>query len=237
VRYEEVVKDTTILIVEDDDRTRRLVRTYLEREGYTVIVTDNGDAAVELARSHLPLLVILDLMLPGMSGLEVCRHLRRASNPLIIMLTARTTEEDRIIGLESGADDYISKPFSPRELVARVRAVLRRSVGSDGHPNRTLAFGGLVLDTARKTVTREGEIVVVTPIEFRLLTLFVQNPGVVFSRAQLIDRVFGYDYEGLERTVDAHVKNLRRKIEPDSRVPRYIQTRFGEGYYCRPEDS
>jgi DNA-binding response OmpR family regulator len=237
VRYEEVVKDTRILIVEDDDRTRRLVRTYLEREGYTVVVTDNGDDAVELARSHLPLLVILDLMLPGMSGLEVCRHLRGASNPLIIMLTARTTEEDRIIGLESGADDYISKPFSPRELVARVRAVLRRSVGSDGHVNRTLAIGGLVLDTARKTVTREGEIVVVTPIEFRLLTLFVQNPGVVFSRAQLIDRVFGYDYEGLERTVDAHIKNLRRKIEPDSRAPRYIQTRFGEGYYCRPEDS
>jgi DNA-binding response OmpR family regulator len=226
------VNNTRILLVEDDERTRRLVQVYLEREGYVVEATDSGCEAIDIARKSLPALVLLDVMLPGMSGLDVCRTLRQESNPLIIMLTARTTEEDKVIGLDTGADDYIAKPFSPRELVARIRAVLRRSVRNPGGADNTVSMGDLSLDLSGKRVTLEGKHVEVTPVEFRILLLLLQNPGVVFSREQLIDRVFGYEYEGLERTVDAHIKNLRRKVERDRTSPRYIRTRFGLGYYC-----
>lgn len=231
------MNEATILLVEDDERTRRLVQAYLEREGYTVLATDNGYEAVDIARKNLPVLVLLDLMLPGMSGLDVCRTLRQESNPLIIMLTARTTEEDRVIGLDSGADDYIAKPFSPRELVARVRAVLRRSPGGSDNTLRVVTAGDLSLDLSRKQVTLGGKPVAVTPVEFRILLLLIRNRGVVFSREQLIDRVFGYEYEGLERTVDAHIKNLRRKIEQDRTSPRYIRTRFGLGYFYDTGDT
>jgi len=230
------VNPSTILLVEDDERTRRLVEVYLQREGYFVITADNGYDALDAARRSLPSLVLLDLMLPGMSGLEVCRILREESNPLVIMLTARTTEEDKVIGLDSGADDYITKPFSPRELVARVRAVIRRSVGGPGSRDVAVTAGGLSLDPVRKRVTLEGRQIDVTPVEFRILLLLAQNRGVVFSREQLIDRVFGYEYDGLDRTVDAHIKNLRRKIERDRGEPQYIRTRFGEGYFFEPGD-
>jgi DNA-binding response OmpR family regulator len=227
----------TILLVEDDERTRKLVQVYLEREGYTVLVTGNGTDAVDIARRSLPALVLLDLMLPGMSGLEVCRTLRTESNPLVIMLTARTTEEDKVIGLDNGADDYIAKPFSPRELLARIRAVLRRSIAPSADAEDTVGVGDLLLDLHGKRVNLAGVEIRVTPVEFRILLLLLQNRGVVFSREQLIERVFGYEYEGLERTVDAHIKNLRRKIETDRGSLHYIRTRFGLGYYCPAGDT
>lgn len=217
-----------ILIVEDDRKTARLVELYLQKDGYRVTTADNGSEGLELARRLKPDLAILDLMLPEMDGLEVCRHLREESDVPVIMLTARTTEDDKLRGLDVGADDYVTKPFSPRELVARVRAVLRRV--ADPREEEDVTAGNLTVSFARHEVTTAGQVIELTPTEFDLLGLFVRNPHRAFSRLQLVEQVFGLDYEGLERTIDVHIMNLRRKIELDPSHPRFVKTVFGVGY-------
>ena len=237
------IQDTSspsVLVVDDDEKTLRLVSLYLQNDGYRVLAATRGDEALQKARTLLPELVILDLMIPGLDGLEVCRTLRNESNPLVIMLTARTTEADKIVGLDAGADDYVAKPFSPRELTARVRAVLRRSVpaagsGAAGTTAKLLCVGELCLDRAGRRALVGDQPVFLTPIEFRLLNILLGAPGRVYSREELIERALGYDYEGIDRTIDAHIKNLRRKIEPDRAHPRFIRTVFGVGYLCAPE--
>jgi DNA-binding response OmpR family regulator len=219
-----------ILIAEDDRKTAELVTLYLEKDGYRVLRAENGQQALEIARHRQPALVILDLMLPVIDGLDVCRVLRAESKIPIIMLTARTTEEDKLVGLALGADDYVSKPFSPRELVARVRAVLRRSGENQEEPLKTVQVGALFIDFVGHEVFREGEPLRLTPTEFQLLEIFVREAGRALPRLDLLERLFGMEYEGLERTIDVHVMNLRKKIEPDPTHPTYIQTVFGVGY-------
>jgi DNA-binding response OmpR family regulator len=218
-----------VLVVDDDRKTVDLVRMYLEHGGYTVRVAYDGRQALQLAHEHRPDLVVLDLMLPHLDGLDVCHALREEVGPLpVIMLTARTTEADKLAGLETGADDYVTKPFSPRELVARVKAVLRRST-ADATQSRSV-FGDLVIDHRMKEA-RVGNINAhLTPREFKLLETLAREPDRPFSRQGLVDRAFGLDYEGLERTVDAHVANLRRKIEPNPGRPIYVLTVAGVGY-------
>ena len=219
-----------ILVVDDDRKIVDLVRLYLERDGYRVLVAYDGLEALQLARQKRPDLIVLDLLLPEVDGLDVCRILQAESQVPIIMLTARTIEEDKLVGLELGADDYVTKPFSPRELVARVRAVLRR-VGQDAPQGPAeMRFADLVIDRHRHQVRVRGEAVSLTPTEFKLLEVLAGEPGRAFSRLELLDRVFGYDFEGFERTVDVHVKNLRKKIEQDPRQPTYIETIYGVGY-------
>lgn len=225
-----------ILIVEDDENTLRLITLYLEKDGYAVFRATRGDEALQLARELLPDLIVLDLMIPGIDGLEVCRILREEFNPFIIMLTARTTEQDKLIGLDAGADDYVAKPFSPRELAARVRAVLRRSEFSrTGRPSKDLCVGELCVNTSERSVRRGTEQITLTPIEFRLVAILVSSPGRPFTREELIDRALGYEYDGVDRTIDAHIKNIRRKIETNRTQPRYIKTVFGVGYVCPAE--
>ncbi len=219
----------TILIVDDQARIVKLVRDYLERAGFDVLEARDGETALTVARAEQPDLVVLDLMLPGVDGLDVCRRLRRESGVPIIMLTARVEEADRIVGLELGADDYVTKPFSPRELVARVRATLRRASGEVG-PSTILRAGDVELDTAALTATVAGQPVDLTPTEFYLLAALVRQPGRIFSREQLLEAVHGVAFDGYDRSVDSHVKNIRRKIEPDPRNPRYIYTVYGVGY-------
>ncbi len=219
----------TVLVVEDEPQIADVLRQYLEKDGYRVTVTHDGERAADEYSRLRPDLVLLDLMLPGLDGWEVTRRIRRQAAIPIIMLTARDAEADKLIGLELGADDYITKPFSPREVVARVRAVLRRARGGEG-PSEILRAHDLEIDPARFSVTRAGEMVPLTPTEFKLLHVLVRHPGRVFTRLQLIDQVQGYAFEGYERTVDAHVKNLRRKLEPDPRRPRYVLTVHGVGY-------
>jgi DNA-binding response OmpR family regulator len=225
-----------ILVVDDDRKTADLIRLYLEREGFAVLIAHDGQAALDLARRHAPALVVLDLMLPHVDGLDVCYVLRAESSVPVIMLTARTAEEDKLAGLEVGADDYVTKPFSPRELVARVKAVLRRA-GGDREAERPppIVAGDLVVDLAAHEVRLRGQTVRLTPREFQLLALLAANPGYAFSRAQLLERAFGMDYEGLERTVDVHLMNLRRKIEPDPRRPIHLVTVPAVGYKFVPE--
>ena len=219
----------TVLIVEDDTEVAQVVRDYLERSGFRVESAGDGASAVSLFRHRPADLVLLDLNLPGMDGLEVARQLRRSSRVPIIMVTARVEESDRLIGLELGADDYVVKPFSPREIVARVRAVLRRAAGElDTSP--ILRAGEVELDRARHTVLVGGRLVDLTPTEFSLLETLLRSPGVAFSRAQLLDAVQGSSFAGYERTIDAHIKNLRAKIEVDPGAPRIVQTVFGVGY-------
>jgi two-component system alkaline phosphatase synthesis response regulator PhoP len=219
-----------ILVVDDERKIVELVRLYLEKDGYRVLVATDGLDGLELARQKRPDLILLDLMLPGMDGLDVCRILQAESDVPIIMLTARTTDEDKLIGLELGADDYVTKPFNPREVVARVRAVLRR-VGKEAARGPTeMRFAGLVIDRRRREVRVRGEVANLTPTEFRLLEVLAGEPGRAFARLELLDRVFGFDFEGFERTVDVHVKNLRKKIEPDPRQPAYVKTVYGVGY-------
>jgi DNA-binding response OmpR family regulator len=186
--------------------------------------------ALTVYRHEKPVLVVLDLGLPGMDGLDVARTLRREGNVPIIMLTARVDETDKLIGLELGADDYVTKPFSPRELVARVRAVLRRTGSEQEQPLAPIVAGGVVIDLERRRVTVDGHLADLTPTEFDLLVVLARHPGRVFTRLELLDRVQGYAFEGYERTVDAHVKNLRQKIEPDPKQPRYVLTVYGVGY-------
>jgi two-component system, OmpR family, alkaline phosphatase synthesis response regulator PhoP len=196
-----------------------------------VVVSASGEQALTLARREQPALIVLDLRLPDMNGIDVARTLRRASDVPIIMVTARVEEADRLRGLEVGADDYLTKPFSPRELVARVRAVLRRSVGSRT-PADLIRVGDLVIDVPRMTVSRSGTTVDLTTTEFQLLSAMAQRPGRVFTRSQLLEAVQGDGGESFDRAIDAHVKNIRRKLEPDPRAPRYVLTVYGVGYKC-----
>ncbi len=225
-----------ILVVEDDGKTLASVRLYLEHAGYLVDVASDGRAALARARACPPDLVVLDRMLPLLDGLAVFRALRAESPVPVILLTARTTEEDRLLGLDLGADDYVSKPFSPRELVARVRAVLRRTLPPE--EESSLTAEALVVHPLRHEVTRGGVPLRLTPREFALLVALLRTPGRVFTREELRDRAFGRDSDALARTVDAHVMNLRRKLESDPAAPRYIETVFGVGYrfMARRED-
>ncbi|MCU0512028.1 MAG: response regulator transcription factor [Anaerolineae bacterium] len=219
-----------ILIVEDDAKTANLLRLYLQQAGYEALVTQDGRAALTLAREQLPDLVVLDLMLPRMDGLDICRTLRLETGVPIIILTARSTEEDILNGLDTGADDYITKPFSPREVVARVRTVLRRANKGVDARRKELVFGDLVINLVRHEVTVKQVLIRLTPKEFKLLETMAQEPGRAFTRLELVERAFGYDYEGLERTVDAHIMNLRKKIEVDHTSPLYVETVYGVGY-------
>jgi DNA-binding response OmpR family regulator len=221
-----------IVVIDDELSIREVVRAYLEKDGYTVFVAGNGAEGLRLAEKIKPALIVLDLMLPDVSGEDICRDIRSRSDVAILMLTAKASEDERVSGLAIGADDYLTKPFSPRELVARVRAVLRRTQTIETPLVETLSFdgGALEIDTVRQEVRRNGEIVVLTPNEYRLLVTLARYPGRVYSRFELIGLVQGYEYEGYERTIDAHVKNLRKKIEPDSKHPRYLETVFGMGY-------
>ena len=219
-----------ILVVEDEMKIARLVRDYLEHAGFEAVVASTGEAALAAARGSRPDLVVLDLGLPGIDGLDVARELRRSTNVPIVMLTARGEESDRIVGLELGADDYVVKPFSPRELVARVRAVLRRTDPARAGGTEVLRAADVEVDLPRMRVTVAGRTVGLTPTEFQLLSTLVARPGQVFTRAQLLDAVHGVAFESFERAIDAHVKNIRRKLEPDPRAPRYLLTVHGVGY-------
>jgi two-component system alkaline phosphatase synthesis response regulator PhoP len=218
-----------ILVVEDEPKMVKLARDYLERSNYRVITAADGRTALAVFRDERPNLVVLDLNLPGMDGLDLCRALRRESDVPIIMLTARAEEMDRLIGLELGADDYITKPFSPRELVARVRAVLRRVQGDVYQPG-LLRTGSLEIDLQGHRVNRDGQTVALSRTEFNLLAVLAQHPGQTFTRAQLLNRLHGVAYDGYDRSIDAHIKNLRRKLEPDAADPQYILTVYGVGY-------
>ncbi|MBN1367020.1 MAG: response regulator transcription factor [Dehalococcoidales bacterium] len=226
-----------VLVVDDDVNTVELVRLYLSRDGHRVITAYEGDEALRLAREAHPDLIVLDLMLPGIDGLTICRTLRAESDVPIIMLTAKTTEEDRLTGLSLGADDYVTKPFSPKELAARVRAVLRRLPEEyiERGPSE-IQHGKLTVNILNHEATLEGENLQLTPIEFKLLGVLIREPGRVFSRAQLIGKAMGYDFEGFDRTIDVHILNLRRKMEPDPNHPVYIQTVYGTGYKFGGED-
>ncbi len=220
----------TILVVDDEPKIVKLVRDYLEHAGFAVHSAADGRSALSLARSEKPDLVVLDLGLPQLDGLDVTRELRKISNVPIIMLTARSEEADKLVGLELGADDYITKPFSPRELVARVRVVLRRVEGSTAAPE-IIRQADLTLDVPRMRVTAEGHpIEELTPTEFALLAVMARQPGRVFTRAQLLDAVHGVAFESYERAIDAHIKNIRHKIELNPAEPHYVLTVYGVGY-------
>jgi DNA-binding response OmpR family regulator len=220
----------TVLLVEDERKLRELVRSYLERAGLAVLSTSSGAEAITLAASAAPDLVVLDLGLPDVPGETVARELRAAGSVPILMLTAKAGEEDRIAGLELGADDYVTKPFSPRELVLRVQAILRR--GTPVAPPGPVSYGGetLLIDTSRRQVVVRGTAADLTPTEWGILGALATVPGRVYSRFELINRVRGYEFEGYERTIDSHVKNLRRKIEQDPARPQIVQTVLGGGY-------
>jgi len=220
------------LVVEDEPEIAQLVRRYLEREGFRVEVAADGAEALEQFARVRPDVVVLDLMLPGTDGWEVCRRIRERSRCAVVMLTARDAVEDRVQGLELGADDYVTKPFSPRELVARVRAVVRRQRWGG---REVLRVGDLVVDFRRRRVRRAGRTVPLTATEWRVLEALASQPGHVLTRWQIIDRVYGESFEGFERTVDVHVKNLRQKLEPNPQQPRYVLTVHGVGYkFARP---
>jgi two-component system alkaline phosphatase synthesis response regulator PhoP len=227
---------TSVLVVDDEPNIVRLARDYLTRAGFDVSSASDGPSALRLARSERPDLIVLDLGLPGVDGLDVARTLRRDSSVPIIMLTARADEADRLVGLELGADDYVTKPFSPRELVARVRAVLRRAQSGGAQPE-VIRTGDLELDLPRVRVTVAGRRVDLTATEFELLATMARQPGRVFTRSQLLDAVQGVAFESYERAIDTHVKNIRRKLEPAPHAPRYLETVFGVGYrVVEPEE-
>ncbi len=219
---------TTILVVEDEIKIARLVKEYLTEAGFDVLTASSGPAAVSTARSDRPDLIILDIGLPGIDGYDVTRAIRSASSTPIIMLTARSEETDRIVGLELGADDYVVKPFSPREVVARVKAVLRRTTGE--LTRETITVGELHIDVPRREVEVEGRSIDLTTSEFELLRILASQPGRVFTRGQLLDALRGVSFDSYERAIDSHVKNLRKKIEPDPRHPVFILTVYGTGY-------
>lgn len=219
-----------ILVVDDDPMTVDLIKAYLEKEHWHVLTADNGRDALDIAREKQPDLIVLDLMLPRVDGLDVCRILRSNHDIPIVMLTARSTEDDILLGLELGADDYITKPFSPRQLVARVRTVLRRNRSLQRDTPDLLKFGDLTISLARHEVRISDQEITLTPREFKLLVLMAREPGRVFSRQQLLEGAFGSDTESLERTVDYHIMNLRRKLEHDREIAECIQTVFGVGY-------
>ena len=221
---------STVLIVEDDRDTVQLVSLYLKRDGHRVLCAHDGVEGLRLARKARPDLVVLDLMLPKLDGIEACRRLREESSVPIVMVTARVEEEDRLRGLELGADDYVTKPFSPRELAARIRAVLRRTTMDELERGPAeVAWKGVTVDLHRRTVLVDDQKASLTPTEFRILVMLIKEPERTFSREQIIDRVFGFDFQGFDRTVDAHVANIRRKIRPLD-GPDHIQTVYGVGY-------
>ena len=218
-----------VLVVDDDRKIVDLVKLYLERDGYKVLCAYDGGEALERARDDRPDLIVLDLLLPELNGLDVCRILRAESDVPIIMLTAKTMEQDKLLGLDMGADDYVSKPFSPRELVARVRAVLRRAQLEPKGPAEITA-GDLTIRFPSHEVILAGDVVQLTPSEFKLLVALARAPGRVFSRLELMDEAFGYDFEGFERTIDVHIMNLRKKLERESNRSCNIKTVYGVGY-------
>jgi two-component system alkaline phosphatase synthesis response regulator PhoP len=222
-----------VLVVDDDAKTVELVKLYLNRDGYRVTTAFDGLEALRLARESRPDLIVLDLMLPGMSGLEICHTLRAESDVPIIMLTAMTTDQDKLTGLDIGADDYMTKPFSPRELAARVRAILRRLPGERGPEE--IRHGRLTVNFIKRVAYLDETLLNLTEVEFKLLGVFIKEPGRVFSRAQLIEQAIGYDFEGFDRTIDVHILNLRRKLEPDSAHPIFIKTVYGAGYKLSEE--
>jgi len=217
-----------VLVVDDDVKTVELVKLYLNRDGYRVLTAYDGVEALRLARESHPDLIVLDLMLPGIDGLEVCRTLRDESDVPIIMLTAKTTDQDKLAGLNLGADDYVTKPFSPRELAARVRAVLRRLPGERGPTE--IKLGELTVNFGKYEASLAGRPLNLTPAEFKLLGVLVKEPGRVFSRGQLIEKALGYDFEGFDRTIDVHILNLRRKLESGIKHSINIKTVYGAGY-------
>ena len=224
---------TTVLVVDDEPIVRDVVVRYLEREGFTTLASPDGEDAKQVVERERPDLVVLDLMLPGLDGLALCRWIRSRSDLPVIMLTARGEEADRIVGLELGADDYVTKPFSPRELTARVRTVLRRAAHEPAGDER-LSFDGLVIEPATREVTSAGRSLVLTAKEFDLLRFFASHPRRVFSRGQLMDSVWGYEAARDTGTVTVHIRRLREKIEPDPSHPRYLETVWGVGYRFRP---
>ncbi|NJN43289.1 MAG: response regulator transcription factor [Anaerolineae bacterium] len=218
-----------ILIIEDESKIAKLARDYTGKSGYRTLTVSDGQLGLAAFRHERPDLIVLDLNLPQMDGLDVCRAIRRDSSVPIIMLTARAEETDRLIGLELGADDYITKPFSPRELVLRVKAVLRRVQGDD-YNSGLIRIADLAIDTDGHRVTRAGEEIALSRLEFNLLTILARHPGQTFTRAQLLDRLHGAASAGYDRSIDAHIKNLRRKLEPNASEPRYVLTVYGIGY-------
>jgi DNA-binding response OmpR family regulator len=226
----------SILVVDDEPKIVQLARDYLEHAGFGVVTARDGREAIQAVRQHRPDLVVLDLGLPEVDGLDVTRTLRRDSNLPIVMLTARDDEVDKLLGLELGADDYLTKPFSPRELVARVKAVLRRTEISPDKSD-VIHAGDVVLDVPRMRTVVSGRTIDLTATEFQLLATLARRPGRIFTRGQLLDEVRGVTFESYERAIDTHIKNLRRKIEPDPRQPRYLLTVYGVGYRFAEEDS
>jgi DNA-binding response OmpR family regulator len=219
----------TILVVDDKANIRRLLQEYLGEQGYRVVLAENGREALYVARAEKPELILLDIMMPAMDGYDFMRAFRQEKSTPVILLTAKLDETDKVIGLELGADDYVTKPFGMRELVARVRAVLRRANGSAQEKN-TLEVGDLVVEVDHRTVAVGGRSVSLTPSEFALLTTLMRTPGRVFTRSELLDALPGEVFEGAERSVDVHIRNLRKKIEVDAASPRYVETVFGVGY-------
>jgi len=219
----------SVIIVDDDIKLTGLLKTYFEKDGFITFLAHDGEQALELAYSKQPDIIVLDLMLPDLDGWEVCRRIRKTSDVPIIMLTARDEEMDRLTGLEIGADDYVTKPFSPREVVARAKVILRR-VGKSLSKTEFIKFGTITVDTKSHQIADTGKIIDVTPTEFRILELLACNQNRVFSRLQIVEQVQDYAFEGYERTIDAHIKNIRRKIEENPKEPRYIQTVYGVGY-------
>lgn len=227
-----------IFVIDDEVSLLEVIKDYLKKEGLEVFTSVNGEEALRLFSVLQPDLVILDLMLPDLSGEEICTKIRQESDTPILMLTAKSGEEDRITGLELGADDYLTKPFSPRELVMRVKAILRRTMGSV-KATQALSFnqGDIIINIEEHTVMKKGEEIRLTPIEFSLLLVFAQNRNRTYSRAQLISTALGYDFAGYERTIDAHIKNIRQKIEDNLKEPKYIVTVYGIGYKFQGEES
>jgi DNA-binding response OmpR family regulator len=226
-----MVSKGEILIVDDEPNIIRLISMYLEREGYSALAAGTGAEAIEIVQRRKPVLVILDIMLPDVDGWEVCRDIRRTNDVPIIMLTAREADEDKIVGLELGADDYVTKPFVTRELMARVKAILRRArTTTQQEPNTLMDFGELTIDTAKREVKLHGDTIQLRAKEYDLLAELARRPGVVFTRDKLLQDVWGYDFPGDSGTIDVHVRRLRAKLNDDSSNPRYIETVWGVGY-------
>lgn len=221
--------NNTILIVDDDKKITELLKAYFTKENFTVLTSYDGIDALLAIKTHKPDIVILDLMLPGIDGFEVLKRLRKDSNIPVIMLTARDEETDKLIGLEIGADDYIAKPFSPKEVVARAKVVLRRVQPAEDF-SREVKVGEITVDLKKYEVKKNGRLIEFTPIEFKIFELLCQNTGQVYSRLQIIEKVQGYEFDGYDRTVDAHIKNIRKKIEENPQKPEYLVTVFGVGY-------
>jgi two-component system OmpR family response regulator len=224
------INDKTILVVDDEPKIVEVVCSYLEKNGYRTITAHSGEEALERFKTHQPDLVVLDLMLGVITGEEVCNQIRRISSVPVIMLTAKADEESMVAGLASGADDYVTKPFSPRQLIARINAVLRRVSQNQPLTGKMTFAQGLVIDPVAHTVSLKDQIINLTPSEYKLLDLMARHPGRCFSRADLVEFALGYDFDGLDRAIDSHIKNLRQKIESDPKRPLYIQTVFGVGY-------